>query len=77
MSHSLHVFCREAVLGFTVRIELIDCFAHDVRRMLDDGSLDAISGWHTSAIREALAPLAAGSIPYVYPAFEDVWRIRG
>lgn len=45
--------------------------AHDVRRMLDGGSLDAISGWHTSAIREALAPLAAGSIPYVYPALYE------
>ncbi len=45
--------------------------AHDVRRMLDAGSLDATSGWHTSAIREALAPLAAGSIPYVYPALYE------
>ena len=48
-----------------------DIVAQDVRHMLDDGSLDAISGWHTSAVREALAPLAAGSIPYVYPALYE------
>lgn len=45
--------------------------AGEVRRLLDKGGIESISGWHTSAVREAVAPVAAGEVPYVYPALYE------
>ncbi|WP_308196042.1 substrate-binding domain-containing protein [Gordonia metallireducens] len=42
--------------------------ARDVALLLHDGAIDAISGWHLSNTRQAIARVVRGSIPYVYAA---------
>ncbi|HET7328711.1 MAG TPA: substrate-binding domain-containing protein [Nocardioidaceae bacterium] len=65
------------VLGREVTVELIDGgaptddVAADVRRAVDDGSVDAITGWHISAIRHGLAPVVADRVPYVYTSLYE------
>ena len=36
--------------------------------LLGQGRVQAVSGWHVSTVRHALAPLLMGRVPYVYPA---------
>ena len=60
------------VLGRAVRLEVVDGgappadVAAEVGRLLSAGRIDAVTGWHISAVREALAPVTAGRVPYVY-----------
>jgi len=45
--------------------------AADVDRLLTDGAVEAVTGWHISAVRNAVAPRIAGRAPYVYtPLYE-------
>ena len=48
-----------------------DAVASEVDRMIDEGNIDAVSGWHTSAVRESVAPIVIGRVPYVYPALHE------
>jgi urea transport system substrate-binding protein len=72
------------VLGREVQIEVIDGGGHPaavaacVKRLIDDGRIDAVSGWHISSVRNALAPVVADRVPYSYPAlYEGGERRRG
>lgn len=72
------------VLGRQVRIEVVDGGAHpaavaaDVKRLIDEDRIDAVSGWHISSVRNALAPVVVGRVPYSYPAlYEGGERRRG
>lgn len=72
------------VLGREVQIEVVDggappaAVAAEVKRLIDDGRIDAVSGWHISSVRHALAPVVAGRVPYAYPAlYEGGERRRG
>ncbi|WP_402461778.1 substrate-binding domain-containing protein [Isoptericola aurantiacus] len=62
------------VLGRPVRAELIDAgqptnsLRHQLGRALDAGRLHALTGWHTSAVRNAVVPVVQERVPYVYPA---------
>lgn len=65
------------VLGREVRIELIDGGAHPtsvavaVSSLLERGAIDAVSGWHISSVRNALAPIIGGRVPYSYTALYE------
>ena len=45
--------------------------AQSVDRLLTTGAVDAVTGWHISAVRNAVAPRIGGRAPYVYtPLYE-------
>ncbi|NDZ93119.1 substrate-binding domain-containing protein [Streptomyces sp. SID6673] len=62
------------VLGDEVRVTTIDGggradrVAATVARHIDAGAIDAVLGWHTSAVRRHLVGAIGGRIPYVYTA---------
>ncbi|WP_418277825.1 substrate-binding domain-containing protein [Isoptericola jiangsuensis] len=62
------------ILGRPVRAELLDAglpgpaLRHQLGRALDGGRIHALTGWHTSAVRNAVVPLVQRRVPYVYPA---------
>ena len=62
------------VLGRHVRLLTVDGgapprqVAAEVETLIRLGGVDAVVGWHTSAVRRALAPRIAGRVPYVYTA---------
>jgi ABC-type branched-subunit amino acid transport system substrate-binding protein len=39
--------------------------------LIQTGQISAVCGWHISAIRNALVPVIAGRVPYVYPALYE------
>src|SRR5699024_5475594 len=63
--------------GRRVEIEYIDggqtpeAVAAEVGALLETGRLDAITGWHISALRRRLGPLVGGRIPYVYTSLYE------
>ncbi|ANC31136.1 substrate-binding domain-containing protein [Isoptericola dokdonensis] len=62
------------ILGRPVRAELLDAgqprpaLRGQLARALDTGRIHALTGWHTSAVRNAVVPLVQRRVPYVYPA---------
>lgn len=65
------------VLGRPVEFEVIDAgrrpeeVARSVRSLLDAERIDALTGWHISSVREAVAPITQGRIPYVYTSLYE------
>ncbi|SDN06389.1 ABC-type branched-chain amino acid transport system, substrate-binding protein [Geodermatophilus siccatus] len=65
------------VLGRQLAVEVIDGGARPeqvgatVGRLIDAGRIDAVTGWHISAVRHAVAPVTAGRIPYVYTSLYE------
>ncbi|MGH3645380.1 MAG: substrate-binding domain-containing protein [Mycobacterium sp.] len=45
-----------------------DTVAATIRVLLDSGSIDAVTGWHLSNARQAIAKVVRGRVPYVYAA---------
>jgi ABC-type branched-subunit amino acid transport system substrate-binding protein len=62
------------VLGRRVRLVPVDGggaperVAAEVAALVDVGAVDAVVGWHISAVRRVLAPRIAGRVPYIYTA---------
>jgi ABC-type branched-subunit amino acid transport system substrate-binding protein len=62
------------VLGREVRLVAVDGgrspqgVADEVEALIRLGAVEAVVGWHTSAVRKALAPRVAHLVPYVYTA---------
>lgn len=62
------------VLAREVRLILVDggappaSVAGEVGSLVSAGMVDAVAGWHISAVRRALVPRIAGRVPYVYCA---------
>jgi urea transport system substrate-binding protein len=62
------------VLGREVRLIVVDGgapaehVAAEVEALVSMRAVDAVVGWHTSAVRKALVPRIAGRVPYVYTA---------
>jgi len=62
------------ILGREVRLRTVDggqppaLVADQVGTMVERGFVDAVAGWHTSAVRESLAPRLCGRVPYIYTA---------
>lgn len=63
--------------GREVRLTLVDGatgparVADEVEALVATGRVQAVAGWHISAVRQALAPRLAGRIPYVYTALYE------
>ena len=62
------------ILGREVRLRPVDggrapnAVADEVDVLVTSGVADAVIGWHTSAVREQLAPRLQGRVPYLYTA---------
>lgn len=62
------------ILGREVRLLVVDGgappghVAAEVEALVSLGAVDAVVGWHISAVRRALAPRIADRVPYVYTA---------
>jgi len=67
----------DGVLGRELRLSVIDgskppqVVADEVGALTAAGLVDAVVGWHISAVRQALAPRIAGLVPYVYTALYE------
>ncbi|MDN5929771.1 MAG: substrate-binding domain-containing protein [Pseudonocardia sp.] len=65
------------ILGREVRLHPVDGgrppqeVADEVGSLVAAGSVDAVAGWHTSAVRQAVAPRLHGRVPYVYTALYE------
>lgn len=65
------------LLGREVELVVIDgggppsVVAAEVGSAVDRGAVDAVVGWHISAVRRAVAPRIAGRVPYVYTALYE------
>jgi len=65
------------LLGRPVRLIPVDgsrppeTVARDIARLIDAGAIDAVTGWHISPVRQAIARVTGDRIPYVYgPLYE-------
>ena len=62
------------ILGSEVQLRHVDGgqapnrVADEVEALVNSGSVSAVAGWHTSAVREKVAPRLGGRVPYVYTA---------
>ncbi|WP_243726040.1 substrate-binding domain-containing protein [Actinomadura rubrisoli] len=68
---------EHGVLGREVRLVPVDGgappeqVADEVGALVAAGTVQAVTGWHISAVREVVAPRIAGRVPYVYtPLYE-------
>ncbi len=65
------------VLGRELRLVPVDggaaprVVAREVDALIKAGSVDAVTGWHISAVREAVAPVIGGRVPYAYTALYE------
>jgi urea transport system substrate-binding protein len=67
----------DGVLGRELRLTVVDGSAQpsqvadEVGALSAAGLVDAVVGWHISAVRQAVAPRIAGLVPYVYTALYE------
>lgn len=65
------------VLGRPIEFVVIDAglpareVAYEVKDLVDHGDIDALTGWHISSVREAVAPVTHGRIPYAYTSLYE------
>lgn len=65
------------VLGRELRLVPVDggaapvAVARDVDALIRAGAVEAVTGWHISAVREAVAPVIGGRVPYAYTALYE------
>jgi urea transport system substrate-binding protein len=45
--------------------------ARNVDALIRAGTVEAVTGWHISAVREAVAPVIGGRVPYAYTALYE------
>nr|WP_232666586.1 substrate-binding domain-containing protein [Pseudonocardia sp. TRM90224] len=48
-----------------------DIVAKDVDALIRAGAVEAVTGWHISAVREVVAPRIDGRVPYAYTALYE------
>lgn len=72
------------VLGRPIRLIPVDGsrppaqVAADIAALLSVGAIDAVTGWHISPVRQAVARVTADRVPYVYgPLYEGGERTPG
>jgi ABC-type branched-subunit amino acid transport system substrate-binding protein len=67
----------DGVLGRQMRLSVVDgsarpeMVADEVGVLAAGGLVDAVVGWHISAVRQAVAPRIAGLVPYIYTALYE------
>jgi urea transport system substrate-binding protein len=67
----------EGVLGRELRLSVVDgsapprAVANEVGALTAAGLVDAVVGWHISAVRQAVSPRVADLVPYVYTALYE------
>src|SRR5437868_9447036 len=62
---------RELVLRVVDGGRTPEQVADEVDHLITSGAVDAVTGWHISAVRQAVAPRIAGRVPYTYtPLYE-------
>ncbi|AXB42819.1 substrate-binding domain-containing protein [Amycolatopsis albispora] len=65
------------VLGREVSLHVVDggapppAVAAEVAALAEAGEVDAVTGWHISSVRHALAPVLAGRLPYAYTSLYE------
>ena len=68
---------ERGVLGREVRFTVVDGgaaphqVAAEVDLLVSSGMVQAVTGWHISAVREALVPTIAGRVPYIYTSLYE------
>jgi len=68
---------RSGWLDGPMSLEVVDggreprAVAAEVSRLIAAGRIDAVTGWHISAVREALAPVTVGRVPYAYTSIYE------
>ena len=71
------VNAEHGVLGREVRLTPVDASgepveaARKVQELVTSGRVEAVAGWHLSALRQVLAPRIAPHVPYVYSALYE------
>jgi urea transport system substrate-binding protein len=72
------------LLGRQVRLIPVDgsrepaVVASDIARLVDANVIDAVTGWHISPVRQAIARVTSNRVPYVYgPLYEGGERTPG
>ncbi len=78
------VNATSGLMGKQVRLRLVDgsrapsVVAAEIQRLLQRGAIDAVTGWHISPVRQAIARVTANRVPYVYgPLYEGGERTPG
>jgi urea transport system substrate-binding protein len=78
------VNAHAGVLGRPVRLVPVDgsrppaAVAAEIAALIELGAIDAVSGWHISPVRQAIAKVTANRVPYVYgPLYEGGERTPG
>ncbi|WP_246256855.1 substrate-binding domain-containing protein [Amycolatopsis anabasis] len=65
------------ILGREVTFQVVDggapprVVAAELNDLIEAGRVDAVSGWHISSVRNALAPVVADRVPYSYTALYE------
>src|SRR5690625_1821670 len=86
-SEAVAELCRRQVneaglLGRPIEFEVIDAgrpaieVARTVEGLVDAGRIQGLTGWHISSVREAVAPVTQGRIPYVYTSLYEGGEAR-
>ncbi|WP_293788087.1 substrate-binding domain-containing protein [uncultured Aeromicrobium sp.] len=79
---ALRLINEEPVLGRPMSVEVVDggapphVVASRLRALVDRGEVDAVTGWHISAVRHALAPVVSDRLPYVYTSLYEGGETR-
>lgn len=74
---ALHLINEDPVLGQRMTVDVVDggappaVVASRLRTLVDRGRIDAVTGWHISAVRHALAPVVEHRLPYVYTSLYE------
>lgn len=65
------------IAGRQVRLEVVDAgrdpevVADDVARLVDSGRVEAVAGWHISAVRKAITRRVGGRVVYAFSAMHE------
>ncbi|HEX4190343.1 MAG TPA: substrate-binding domain-containing protein [Marmoricola sp.] len=67
------------IAGRPVELVVVDAgrapavVAEEIGRLVDSGRVEAVAGWHISAVRTAVAQRIAGRVVYAYAAMHEGW----
>jgi urea transport system substrate-binding protein len=79
-----HINSRGGLMGRELRLVIVDGgapltqVAQEVDQLVTNGLVEAVTGWHISAVRQVLVTTLRGRVPYVYtPLYEGGERHPG